>query len=307
MQLIAIAAASLVVRMRVLQADQPGSTGGSGTYWQLANHTADDVLERVRKIKPQMLERFISGRINLSMPVPVSSSHAPMSAREFLDECAATGAEITPRISLWEYDQGTFFETLDHLFNLQLQKPLRTIGLDNWGDFWQSHKRRTVIDTLNRIKAMGWTHVATNEVGGFDDPAPNVIDSAEAGSHLNQSTQPAQFEPSWSKLRQMASAGIQYRYVYIDFPGQVEKFKALPIDQQASNLQKLMSAQWQKGANPSGVSYEFVLPLLQGHCGPLGCTTIWDSTTMFTTDDGPFHGASLYDVMVYAKGDVNYN
>ena len=58
-------------------------------------------------------------------------------------------------------------------------------------------------------------------------------------------------------------------------------FRGLPPDRQADILKNIQAAQCKYG-------FRFIYPILMGR---------YDSTRIFTSKEGPYHGMSLYEVM----------
>ena len=90
-----------IVRLRPLQ--NRGLKGVAGNHWKLEEHTAQDVLAMIRKMKPKVLERYISGPFDPKALVPVAPGEPPMTVVKFLNEsmkAGAPGCTIVPRIGL---------------------------------------------------------------------------------------------------------------------------------------------------------------------------------------------------------------
>ena len=130
---------------------------------------------------------------------------------------------------------------------------------------------------FQKLKAQGWQHFAVNMVGGLHD-AQGFAAIAEFGIKRE-----LRFAPNLDKLQRMkADPSIKKHLLYIDFPQQATDFMKLTPDQRAEALVTRIAAVQQKEG------FTFVWPILQG---------VWDSTQIYTTPDGPYGGASLYEVM----------
>ena len=238
------------------------------------------MLALIEELKPNVLERYTDGRLDPDAAVPVAKGHGPMTVLEFLNaslRAGAPGCVITPRVSLWEYDKGTIFETAQSLYDLELQPPLRTISLDNWGEFARTHSPKEIRGMFKRLRDQGWQHMAVNMVGGMRDPL-GFASLAEFGIKRELG-----FAPDLDKLRRMKELGtIDKHLLYIDFPKQVADFMELDPDERADILIKKIADKQEKQG------FTFVWPILQGK---------WDSKRVFTSPSGPHKGASLFDVM----------
>ena len=312
----------------------PGSTACPG-------FTATDVLKIIDKLRPTQLERFISGQQDIGKPVPVNPGEEPMNVLQFLNAAQdrlAPGGEITVRADLNEWCCGkpicprgpggcpgasgsiangglpAFLNTTANLWAVgqALNKPFRTIGLDNWSGPWKSGVRPQLVhNMLQAVRAQGWEHIAVNEVGGFFESF-GLASTAEFGVVQNAGNAPA-VQPNYAALAQIKAAGIANADLYIDFPAQYAAFDALSVDEQADALAAL-------GRNQSNAGYRFVWAVAQGHCTPHcdhkpcpepcsscpfpyngthgSCKVLCDTTRAMTSRNGRYKGQSLFDVIV---------
>lgn len=253
--------------------------------WDSEQYNAQDILEMISELRPQVLERYTDGPIDPEYQVPVAPGQPPMTALEFLNasvKAGAPGCIITPRVSLKDYEKGTFFETAQSLFDLPVTPRMRILSVDNWGDFHKAgHSLEEVREMFEKLRAQGWEHIAVNMVGGVHDPL-GYPSFAEFGVLKDEG-----FVPDFEKLDRMKALGyLEKQLLYIDFPGQVVKFKAdFGPDERADHLVNVL------GGQQKAKGYIFVWPILQGP---------WDSKDLFTTAEGKYRGASLYEVMKQA-------
>jgi hypothetical protein len=287
------AAEGIYARLRPLQ--NKGTKNLNATWFLNAAsaYTAQDVLAMIREIKPNVLERYISGPFDPNDVVPVAPGEPPMTIAGFLNASMAAGAPgciITPRLSLDDlYDTTScpwsteftncFWATAHNLFNLPVSPPIRTVSLDNWSEFSDSHSAAEIGDVLKKMAAMGWEHIACNYVGGNAN-SYGIADIGMFGVDVHNG-----FEPKLSRYGTIiTNASIDRVLLYIDFPKQMDGFLQLDPDARANKLLQI-------GAWQATYDFTFVWPVLQGR---------WDSTRIFTTPGGPYGGASLYKVMLDA-------
>ena len=260
----------------------------------LPNHTATDVLRIINDTKPSILERYFSGRANLSLPVPVSSDEAPMTVGEFLNASAALGApgcSIMPRLSLYEWldKQDTLLETAKQLRALNLHPRMTVLGLDNWGNFASDPRvnKSVVTKLFGALHAMGWETLSINTVGGLHQGAYSLASMADFGT-VTSSTPPGAVGavPNWVQLDQLrADPSIATALLYIDFAPQMHSFMngSTPDEMAAAIVDSLADNEQQRRRN-----YSFVYPVVQ---------SFWDSTALYTERGGRFAGRSVYNVM----------
>lgn len=253
---------------------------GAPAHWDCTRYNAQQILAMIADFQPSVLERYTDGRLDAEAPVPVAPGQPPMNVRQFLNasiKAGAPGCIITPRLSLEEFDKGTLFSTAQNLYDFLLDPPMRILSLDNWGSFAPSHKPEQIRAMFKKLQAQGWKHIAVNMVGGMHD-AQGFAAIAEFGIKRERG-----FAPNLEKLQRMrADPSIKKHLLYIDFPKQANDFMKLTPDERAEALVNRIAALQQKEG------FTFVWPVLQGP---------WDSTRIFTTPEGPWHGAPLYQVM----------
>ena len=272
----------IYIRFRPLSGRGPRQDSSPSSPWILPKYTAQDILALIAGLRPNVLERFTDGHLDPNAPVPVAKGNPPMNVRQFLDAATKAGAPgciITPRISLHEYQAGTMFETAESLYNFPVNPPMRILSIDNWGDVNKAgFPKDTARAMFEKLKAQGWRDIAVNMVGGVYDPQ-GFASIAEFGINKEDN-----FEPNFDALAKIKQLeGVKKELLYIDFPEQMKAFmQTFTPDQQANHLMNVIAAQ-QKAHG-----YTFVWPIVQGH---------WDSTQIVTSADGPYKGATIYEVM----------
>ena len=289
------APAPIYLRIRVMTTKERHEDVNQ-SVWQLPNHTATDVLNIIRDVKPTMLERYFSGRVNLTAPVPVSRGAPPMTVGEFLNasmSAGASGCTIMPRVSLYEFldKQQTLLDTAAHLRALPLDPPLTALGLDNWGNFQQDprYNESVVRGLFGSLLDMGWKDLSINTVGGLGKHgAFGMASMADFGTKTGAPPGPGAVGavPNWAALAKLeADPSITSRLLYIDFSAQMLKFMhGSTADEMAAAIVDALAdngAQRERG-------YSFVYPVVQ---------SFFDSTALSTTVGGRWGGRSLYRVM----------
>jgi hypothetical protein len=233
----------------------------------------------ISDLKPDVLERYVTGAQALNTTVPVQPGNPPMTASQFLNaSMAACGCYIIPRLSLDEYDKGTLFKTAENLLSLPVYPRIAYLSLDNWAGFNRnsSHTPAIIQSLFKQLYAEGWRGIGVNDCGGF------YVDYGYA-TWADFCISENGWVPNSSQLAQLKSEpNIKLYLLYIDFPNFMQDFVALPVDQQASILaNNIAPAQSQQG-------FMFVYPIVQN---------FWDSSKETTTQGGPYHGETIYVLM----------
>lgn len=250
--------------------------------WDPGGYTAQDILGIIADLKPNVLERYTDGYLDPDLLVPVAEGHPAMTVVEFLNasmRAGSPGCIIIPRLSLHEYGKGTLFATAQSLYDFPIDPPMRILSLDNWGDINKAGVSKDEIRSIfQKLQAQGWSHIAVNMVGGIHDPQ-GFASITEFGVKKDE-----KFAPDLSKLEKIKELDYVKKYLlYIDFPAQTKEYEqAYSPDERAAHLVNVLGGQQMRNG------YTFVWPILQG---------AWDSTQVVTSDNGPYNGATLYEVM----------
>lgn len=290
----AASAPPIYMRFRVLDTKERHESQNQ-SLWVLPNHTATDVLAMIADFKPTVLERFFSGRQNLSASVPVSSGSPPMTVREFLIAAQAAGSggncAIMPRVSLYEALEPTptILQTTAQLRALPIPNKLTVLGLDNWANYASdpSVNKTAIVTLLTALHAQGWERLSINTVGGLHGGAYGLASMADFGT-VTSATPPGAVGavPNWEGLAHLnADPSIVDKLLYIDFPAQIQSFmNGSSPDQMAAAIVDSLANNTQQGER----GYSFVYPIAQA---------FFDATALRTADGGRFGGKSLYRVM----------
>ena len=245
--------------------------------WQVANENGQDVLNMIEELKPDVLDRFITGKPDLSIEIPMGPGTAPMKFVDYLNaamKAGAPGCLLTPKDHLndiWSDDYR--MEAAQALYNLPVTPRLKAMDLDEYFTHGTPEEHQQV---LEKFKAMGWKDLGFNFAGGPKDGF-GLISYAEAG--VSKTT----WEVNLNALDAMKEAGIKTRLAHIDYPGAIVEFEKLSPDRQADIIQKISQEQHQYG-------YTFIYPILYQRKG-------YDATKEVTLRDGPYHGATVFQVI----------
>src|SRR4029077_527444 len=102
------------------------------SVWSLEDMDAQHVLAEIADLKPDVLERFVSGPQRVDAQVPVAPGTPPMTVGEFLNASTkACGCYIVPRLSLIDYSKGTLFAEAQGLLAFPVSPQMRYLSLDN--------------------------------------------------------------------------------------------------------------------------------------------------------------------------------
>ena len=249
----------------------------SSSVWSLDGVNAQQVLRNVTALKPDALERFVSGPQNADAQVPVAPGRPPMTVGRFLNASTkACGCYIIPRLSLFDYDKGTLFTEAQSLLTFPVSPQMRYLSLDNWGPFASNHTPDEVKGMFQQLYSQGWTGIGVNECSGY---RPSYGYATFADFCVSTET----WKPSGGQLSQIKSEpNIGLALLYIDFPQAMLNFSSLTPDQEAKILNhNIAPAQAQQG-------FTFVYPIMQD---------FWNCSTHVTSQSGDFHGKSLFDLM----------
>ena len=140
----------------------------------LRDYNAQDVLEIIEELKPNCLERFITGWQDPDALVPVREGYPQMTVLEFLNAAILAGApdcEIVPKLNLqWLKDEKRakyFWESAEKLYNLPLVRPIRNINLDVWDAYNKEiHTTQEERDAMfKRLRDIGYEQIGVNMTG----------------------------------------------------------------------------------------------------------------------------------------------
>jgi hypothetical protein len=249
----------------------------TNSLWSLEGISAQQVLGNVTALKPDALERFVSGPQNLNANVPVAAGSPPMTVGKFLNASTkACQCYIIPRLSLAGYDSGKLFTEARSLLTFPVSPPMRYLSLDDWGSFSSNHSAVEVKGMFQQLYSQGWTGIGVNECSGY---WPSYGYATFADFCVSTDS----WKPGVAQLSQIKSeSNIGLRLLYIDFPQAMLNFSALSPDEEAKVLNHNIAPAQAKGG------YFFVYPIMQD---------FWNSATHVTSQSSSFKGESIYDLM----------
>jgi hypothetical protein len=246
--------------------------------WMLDGYTAQDILKVIEELKPDCLERFITGKQDPDLLVPVDEGEIPMTVVDFLNAAVRAGSEkciIVPKLNL-KWNEEYFFEAAQNLYDLPLEKPIRNINLDCWSDYCNVHTDTEIEYMLKRLKDIGFEVIGVNMTGGYHQGF-GYVEYAD----FNIDTEAWKVnERVLNKLKN--DPYLKKYFLYIDYPGAMNKFRSNnTADEQASvYINNIYPNQWKLG-------FTFVYPIFQDD---------WDATKLFTSPEGPYKGKSIYEI-----------
>lgn len=263
----------------------------SSVHWMPAkrrglsrDYTAQDILEMIAELKPDCLERFITGYQNPEDLVPVRKGCPPMTVLEFLNAAILAGGEgchIVPKLNLqWlksERGAAYFWKSAQALYDLPLVRPIRNINLDVWDHYCREiHTTQEERDEMfRRLREIGYEEIGVNMTGLYRVNHPE-IDYADF--NINKTT----WQVNESAIRTLRSyPNIRRLYMYIDYPGPMDAFRLNTPDRQAEiYTENIFPRQEELG-------FSFVYAVIQDS---------WDAHESVTSAEGPYKGKTMFEI-----------
>lgn len=246
--------------------------------WMLKDHTANDVLRRIEELKPDCLERFITGKQDPDLLVPVDKGEKPMTVVQFLNKAVEAGSDkciIIPKLNL-KWGEKRILESAQNLYDLPLKKPIRNINLDCWADIKGEWSEGEIKSLLKKIKKIGYEIIGVNMTGGYH-PGYGYID------YMDFNIDTKNWEVNKKALNKLKNEKeLKKFYMYIDYPGAMDRFRAEhTTDEQADiYVNRIQPFEHKLG-------FTFVYPIFQDD---------WDATKEFTSKEGEYNGKSMFDL-----------
>lgn len=228
------------------------------------DYAAQDVIEMVSDLKPHRVERILTGYADENMQVPVREGEEPMTLLEFLNAVSAAGADgcdFAPKLNLnWlktEKQADFFWDSAQKLYDMPLDRPIRTINLDCWNGYLDpegvnaSPEERSAM--FKRFRDIGYTEIGVNMTGyvnGNDPEIDYVVFTLKKDSWtINEAA--LERVKSWPNIKQV--------FQYIDYPEPFTTFfTTIPPDTQADIYANNVVAR----QDELGIVYAW--PILQG-------------------------------------------
>lgn len=247
--------------------------------WQLPNHSGADVLEMIRKLKPNMLNRFLTPRPNWTAMVPMGPGAQSIPIAEYLTQVETVCGKncvLTPKVPLNRNETWTdqyLDDSLKATLAMPVTPPIRVLDLDNWFNRPGNYKAE-----LQAFKEMGWKELGFNFTGSgqVNMPTYGLASFGMAAIH------PGNWQIATKQIELMKSQGIKNIMAAIDYPRPIKAFAALPPDQQAEIIESIAKQQ-------DSLGFRFIYPVIYGG---------YDATANVTAGDGPYHGKTVFDVIV---------
>lgn len=247
--------------------------------WQLKNHNGKDVLEMIRKLKPDMLNRFFTPRPSWTAMVPMGPGSPDMPMAEYLTrvmKVCGKNCTMTPKVPLnndriWT-DQ-YLNDSLKTTLAMPVKPPIRVLDLDNWfnkpGDYQAE---------LQKFKDMGWEELGFNFTGSgqVDMPTYGLASFGMAAVH------PGDWQVQTKQIELMKRQGIPNIMSAIDYPRAIAAFSRETPDRQAEIIETISRQQKAGG-------FRFIYPVIYG---------VYDATANVTSMQGPYHGKTVFDVIL---------
>lgn len=277
------------IYIRIIALASPFQSDDNTANWMFENYTAQDVLKIISTLKPDCLERFITGKQDPNKEVPVDEGEKPMTVLEFLNAAIEAGSPdciIVPKLNL-KWRENYFYEAAQNLYDLNLNKPIRNINLDCWPDYWRTHDENSIKQMLQNFKDIGFEVIGINMTGGSHE-AYGFVDYMDF--NINTYTWTVNTNVL-DKLK--ADTSLSKYFMYIDYPGAMDRFVANnTVDEQADifkyNIQPYQETD----------SFTFVYPILQDD---------WDATQVITSPTGHYGGISMFEVIKNLINDTRNN
>lgn len=262
----------------------------SSPHWMLTkdrglskDYTAQDVLEMITELKPDCLERFITGYYNPEDLVPVREGYPEMTILEFLNAAILAGSEkchIVPKLNLRWLAWGRedyFWKSAQALYDLPLVRPIRNINLDVW-DIYCNEIHTTSgqrAELFKRLREIGYVEIGVNMTGLYRENDPQID---YASFNIDKQTWEIKSDVIQTLKRY---PNIKRLYLYIDYPGTMDVFRLNSPDRQAEiYYENIFPNQEKKG-------FTYVYPIIQDS---------WDANTSITTKNGPYKGKTMYEI-----------
>ena len=244
------------------------------------DYTAKEVIAIIEELKPDRLERFISGVIYPDATVPVDLGEAMMTVQQFLNAAIRAGSpdcRIIPELSLqWIPDnENLFWKTASAYKNMLLDRPIRSIYLDGWVAFCEDNnitaEKRS--DILKHLREIGYQDIFVDYTGNLEENDPYIT-----GAYLN--INPETWRVDDAKLNTLKSySNISKILVHMDTPETLNQFKLKDADEQANIYCNTIYP------NQNSQEINFVFPVMEG---------TFNSRMIFTGED--YNENSLFEV-----------
>lgn len=238
--------------------------------WSIKNHSGKDVLKMIEELKPDVLNRFINGKPNPNLEIPMGSGEQPMKFTDYLTAAMKAGASdctLTPKVHLNDIWSDEYrMQAAKALVELPVTPKLYMLDLDCYFSKGSAEEHKHM---LVKFKQMGWKDLGFNFVGG-DRKTFGLAQYGEAA------IKPGEWSVSTPGLAIMKKGNVKTLLAHIDYPEAIEDFGKLKGDRQAEILRKIQEEQYKH-------HFTFIYPVL--YCG-------YDSTKHKTSK-----GQTIFEVI----------
>lgn len=312
-------ASSRFIRIRVL---------GDNGKWHLTGikqslkyfgpyYSPDDVLAMIKELKPDVLDRFISGPKDLSEKLQYynesskswvnwkdskggAGGFAQGTVGSFLVQTmqnGAPGAYFIPRLDSEFYlSKGSvdFFSQSQALYNnlkdLGVPASSRFLSLDNWGSLNKQEDKNEVLSTLY---PQGWQGIGVTSLLNYHSGI-NTEEPKNSATWSAFNVEPKNdWKPDKDVLQKIHDeSSLRLVLLYIDFPEPMGSFLKFSPDEEARILEQIASLQKPNAADPHETGFTFVYPIAQG---ANAFAEDWDAKARITEPGGPYGGISIYE------------
>ncbi len=248
------------------------------------DYTAQDILEMIGELKPDCLERFITGYIDPDELVPVRKGYPKMTVLQFLNaaiEAGAEGCHIIPKLNLRWLSKPTgeafFWKSAQALYDMPLKTPIRNVNLDVWDIYCtEIHTTEQQRDEMfARLRKIGFTQIGLNMTGNYKT---NNAALDYADFNIDKENWIVN-EKAIGTLRSYPN--IKRLFMYIDYPGAMNAFREHTPDEQARIYTEVIYP------GQAAHGYTFVYPIIQD---------TWDANAVATSKEGPYKGKTMYQI-----------
>ncbi len=245
-----------------------------GADWTLPDYNAQDILRMIGELKPDVLNRFTTGKPKTGCAIPVAPGSAPMDYVQFVNaalEAGAPGCMLTPKVHLnniWKDEYR--MQAAQELRDLPLIRRMTALDLDCYFESGGEAEHRKM---LQAFKDMGWTDLGFN---------PGVVRPTYGfGSYCMPCLSKKTWEVSEEQLDKWKAEGFKTLLLHIDYPPAITEFAKLPPDRQADIIKAIRPLQRKLG-------FRFIYPVIY---------SIYDANKFVTSPDGPYKGATMFEVI----------
>jgi hypothetical protein len=243
--------------------------------WDLRGHNGQDVLNMIEQLKPDVLNRFTTGRPKLSLKVPMGDGQT-MKFPEYLTAAmyaGAPGCYLTPKVHLnhiWSDEYR--LKAAKELRAMPVTPQLHALDLDCYFSKGGNAEHR---QELRKFKEMGWSQLGFNYAG-------KVKKTFGMGGYGMAAVSRHTWRVNTAALQAMKRQGIKTLLVHIDYARAIAEFKRLAPDRQADIILKRIAPMQKR------LGFRFIYPI--AYSG-------YDSTKEITKKHGKYKGASLFELM----------